>query len=173
MWLSIFEFLSSEQEHVAANKLKMHCFEPMEESEDQLIEAGWRVADDRVQPGSGSESASQESWHGTKLALAIQKKYQTPIAFATDLQKFVRSRITELCNACPVIRDWPDAGKDLDLFLVHGEAELRREGRSCAVKLTESGLVREWQDGDNQWFLVPRTLWQEVRQTTRQARKRR
>ena len=167
VWLSVFEFLQSEQEHVAVQKLQKHSFEALEEG--QLIEAGWRVADDRVQPGSASGSASQESWHGTKLAQAIEKKYQSPISFAMDLQKFVRSRIAELHNACPVIRDWPDAGKDLDLFLVHGEAELRREGRSCALKLTESGLVREWPDSGNQWFLVPRTLLQEVRHPTQQV----
>ena len=128
-----------------------------------MWDAPWRIAPDRVQPGSASGSSAQESWHGTKLAQCIRKTHQAPHALVADLQKFVRGRLSELGPNCPAIRDWPSAGKDLDLFLVRGDVELKREGRSTAIALAESGFMRHVTIGEDTWVLVPRTLWEEVR----------
>lgn len=93
----------------------------------------------------------------------MKGKHASPISVAQSLQHFVRSRFVELTNACPSIRDWPGCGAHLDLSLLRGAKQLAAEGRTCAAELAECRLVRQWSDGENTWFLIPKTLLQEVR----------
>ena len=163
VWASIFDALlaMSPPEGAAVDNLQEQYFYQVWSpgAKAWRWDAAWRVGPDRVQLGSASGSSAQEAWQLNSLQNAIEAKYQSPLALARDLGKFTRSRLVQLTNEVPVIRDWPGIGASLDLFCLRGDAALRRECRSSAYALVESQRIVRHQDGANEWFLVPRTLW--------------
>ena len=69
VWSQIFRELREAGEDTCAENLRKHYF--CHEASSEMRSATWRIAPDRLQPGSGSGSQSQESWHHHRLKAAV------------------------------------------------------------------------------------------------------
>ena len=70
-------------------------------------DAHWRVAPDRVMPGTAAGSAPQESWHQHSLKARLGHHYASPHALAADLSsKVVMPALRDL-KRVEQLPDWP------------------------------------------------------------------
>lgn len=116
------------------------------------LDCSWRVAPDRIQPGSGSGSQCQESWHGHRLKGRLQPHRHQLGGFVALLQKFVGTRAHQMSGQASKLHDTPCVVWDHCLM----EGPLSKFGRTCGKEFVEHKAMLKWQDTDGTIYFMMR-----------------
>ena len=118
LWKKFFRERRLNGNHTLVESLKKHYF--TQEDEDRL-DSPFRTAPDRLQPGSGSGSQAQESWHRHRLRTAFGKKKLSIWEVLAGMEKLFQSRHRQLCSSRHELHDVP-MGRYHEKYLVQGQA---------------------------------------------------
>lgn len=160
MWCQIFSVLEANGQQSAAEKLKCNHFYQIFLEGEEMWEAAWRCAPDRVMPGTAAGSAPQESWHGKTLKPHFAVTPRSPFEIAHVLQeKVVKAQVRHLQalkQQGKKLEDWPGVGGFLDQQILSNDAELKKEGRTSSQQLLNWNKHQRYVDeSENVWLLVP------------------
>lgn len=162
VWRAIFSDLHQHCRNSTVQKLQNQyfCQVAVGNEGETIWDAPWRSAPDRIMPGTDAGSAPQESWHGSVLKPAFGAGPRKPAEVAQILhEQIVRPQLRTL-NSMKLegttFQDWPDIGQFLDQHVLHGDTQLKKEGRTPAKSLLRWGLHQRFEDeAGNIWMLVP------------------
>ena len=160
IWCQIFSVLEANGQQSAAEKLKCNHFYQIVLEGEEMWEAAWRCAPDRVMPGTAAGSAPQESWHGKTLKPHFGVTPRSPFEIAHVLQeKVVKAQVRQLQalkQQGKKLEDWPGVGGFLDQHILSNDAELKKEGRTSSQQLLNWSKHQRYVDeSENVWLLVP------------------
>ena len=88
VWSTLLAFLEERGESKCAQNLVKYYTD----QNRSALDASWRIAADRTQPGSNSGSQSQESWHKHRLKGRNDSSRQTFPTFMSSLRRFLCTR---------------------------------------------------------------------------------
>jgi hypothetical protein len=99
LWNAYFEHLRQQGQTVLVQKLLTHYItRTLTPSGAFHYDSPFRTACDRVQPGSGSGSQSQESWHTHRLRPALENLRAPVEVVVARLTTFFQTRLVEMGN---------------------------------------------------------------------------
>jgi hypothetical protein len=155
LWQKFFKEQESLGRHELIESLKKHYFH----MENDRLESPFRTACDRVQPGSGSGSQSQESWHAHRLRPAMGEKRLGLSEVLSELEEMFRSRHQELSSSNEGLQDIP-TGKYHDMYFLEGQ-RLHSHGE----------FIEQWQPSeDDNIYVVLRADVNDLTRTATQSR---
>ena len=136
VWTSLFAWMEAEGDQGAAAALKQEYFAV----DEDLIQAPWKSAPDRIMPGTDVGSAPQESWHRSRLKVPLQHSWNQPYTLAQalsskDIAKQRRGIREIAASTQKTFQDWPTIGQFTDQHSLRNETALAKEGRTSGQSL--------------------------------------
>ena len=160
LWQAVFSDLEGRGHEGLAKKLQKQYFHSTDLEGEEVWDAPWRSAPDRIMPGTDAGSALQESWHGNTLKPIFGQIRRKPAEVAKMIEnRIVRPQLQVLAamkNEGRTFQDWPAIGQFMDQHILTNELALKKEGRTSSQSLLAWGQHQRHKDSEgNIWILVP------------------
>lgn len=124
---------------------------------DYLWIAAWWCGLQRLQPGSGSGTQPQESWHRHQLKNFCGSLRTSIPTLAKNLEKFTKCILEQLKMQGPTLPDVPTEPFP-DKWLLYDSRALTAEGRTSASQYINCRAFARHSSANSQFFSMRRTL---------------